>query len=77
MKSIASWGEGPERRFYLNLWDESRTFRGDQTARWYVDSRGRLNYEPGKGTRSPLFRESVSSLEKFLAANGVEIHKVV
>jgi hypothetical protein len=77
VQSVAPWGEGSGQRWYLNLWDASRTFRGDQTARWFVDIRGRLNHVPGRGTRSPAFRESVEILESFCDENGIEIHKVI
>lgn len=77
VQSIGAWGEGNGQRWYLNLWDASRTFRGDQSAKWYVDVRGQLNHVPGQGTRSPAFRESVEILNDFCAENSVEIRKVL
>ena len=72
VKSVNPWKD----RFYLELWDASGTFRGDQTAKWFVDGRGVLNYESGKGTRSEDFRSSVEILNAFLVENGIEVRKV-
>lgn len=77
VQSVAKWGQDHDLRFYLNLWDISKTFKGDNTAKWFVDTRGILNFEPGHGTRSPSFRESVAMVEEFIESNGIEVRKVI
>lgn len=79
-KSVKSINEWVDRdgcvRFYLNLWDFSPKFRGDQTCKLFVDARGILNYVAGKGTKSPLFRENVQAVLDHAEANGIEVRKV-
>jgi hypothetical protein len=50
---VATWSD----RVYLNLRHTNRTFRGDQTLKFWLDDRGVLIYEKGKGTVSPPCRE--------------------
>ena len=51
--SVNQWND----RVYINLRHYHRTFRGDVTMKFWLDDRGVLIFEKGKGTVSPPCRE--------------------
>lgn len=71
VQAINPWGD----RLYVNLWDQNRTFRGDQSTKFFVDARGVVNYERGKGTWSPGFADSVEIVLAFLAEKDLPMVK--
>ncbi len=78
-ESIVGIGEftpprGPK-RFYLNLRHVNRTFRGDCSTKLWIDDRGVLIHEVGKGTTSYPFRDDRDAVLKLAEANGITVEK--
>lgn len=65
---------GPARH-YLNLRHSDRGFRGDANTKLWVDDRGALIYQPGKGTCSYPFREDRDAVLELAKASGIEVEK--
>lgn len=71
VESVGRWND----RFYLNLEGTSDRFAGDRSLKLWLDPKGNLILEAGKGTRSGDCRESLEAVLAFAAENEVPIIK--
>ncbi len=62
-------------RTYINLRHSDRTFRGDQNLKLWMDNRGVLIHEEGKGIISPPARKDRDAILEHAKKVGIRIEK--